>query len=432
MALPSVLFILTTFLQLFLLNRYFNVLLPSVVTATWQQTAVHYTLSGGILFFSSASFFSPVVTGGLSVLSSLLVSRLYVARLRTKWLYALLYLILGFIAESVSYALLIQFNDPSQASLLDPEVRLYILLASALIMLLFIKVIQLIHKETEYRISSLYYLCMATVHLGSLLILHVLCFHTEKNSLYIFYVLEILLINLLLVLLFDHVIKSFRLADEKQALSRQMLQQKIRYEQSSESFARIQGIVHDTKKQLVFFRTCLLEQRTNEALKHVNDILEHLGSSYLRIQTGHLVIDALVSQALNQAHDLGVDFDHHIRLHRPAAIDIDHVDLCTALGNLLDNAIEAVNRVPQTENRFIRLDLSSDRSSLRISVCNSKPFSKDTIIPRTSKTNPADHGYGLSNIRGIAEKYNGYFHVIVEPNDFQAFLMIPFSEKKPS
>lgn len=66
----------------------------------------------------------------------------------------------------------------------------------------------------------------------------------------------------------------------------------------------------------------------------------------LRLSTGNLVIDSLIGNALNIAceHKIAIKYDIHIHAE---AIDIDRFDLCTVIGNVLDNALNAAARVPK-------------------------------------------------------------------------------------
>lgn len=84
------------------------------------------------------------------------------------------------------------------------------------------------------------------------------------------------------------------------------------------------------------------------------------------------------------------------------------MDLCTLLGNLLDNAIEAAEQC-LSENCLIEVKITNSDEKLIIQVTNSI---KDSVLSENSelistKNNPLEHGFGVSSIRLISKKYSG-------------------------
>ena len=82
-------------------------------------------------------------------------------------------------------------------------------------------------------------------------------------------------------------------------------------------------------------------------------------------------------------------------------------DLCVILGNLLENAVEAVKKLPK-EQRLIRFQMFYENSSLMIEVINRfdgppPPVGEHPVsAKRKGRT-----GIGLDSVRAAARKYNG-------------------------
>jgi len=76
-----------------------------------------------------------------------------------------------------------------------------------------------------------------------------------------------------------------------------------------------------------------------------------------------------------------------------------------ALGNALDNAIEACRKLPEGEKRLIEIDVRYQNDRLTIRVANtSKPVEIINNACATTKSNTIIHGYGLPNIqKAVAE-----------------------------
>ncbi|MGG1617433.1 ATP-binding protein, partial [Paenibacillus sp. NRS-1781] len=281
------------------------------------------------------------------------------------------------------------------------------------------------------RVSIVYYLNIVLIFIISLFILNTLFHQVENDVLYVLSGCGILTIDIMIIFVYDKMIEMVRLKNEKHQLQKHIELWGNSYVRTKHSFNRIKRIIHDTKKQLVYIRVCIMEQQFDEAITNINTTLEDINSACLRIATGNLVIDALVSHALNIANDKGMNFKHDIRINSED-IRLDRYDLCVVIGNILDNAIEAVDLVPDKEERSIYLQIWSDAHSLFIHVTNT--CLKTTEIPKKPHVEDDSdfHGIGLVNIQHIVEKYEGFFHISLSDYRFETMVMLPFHENNSS
>ncbi|WP_233638279.1 ATP-binding protein [Carnobacterium maltaromaticum] len=96
-------------------------------------------------------------------------------------------------------------------------------------------------------------------------------------------------------------------------------------------------------------------------------------------------------------------------------------------GNALDNAIEAVLRNAELEQRLVNLRVSKRGDFVIILVENYVPDLDELSegLPETTKTNKDYHGYGLKSIDYIAGKYEGNMNVSVKNNWFLLKVLLP-------
>ncbi|MCM3702181.1 sensor histidine kinase [Paenibacillus macerans] len=423
------LFIGTTFLELIVINRYFSVLF-NVPDKSRGIILLSYLLAGGILFISSTSFFPVVLTGILSIGSACIIASLYPVRFESRLFFSILYLILGFIAESLSYYFILIFRlNEGAGELSKLEGRILILFISSFIMLLFILTIRFIKLGHDYQLSQIHYVIMGLINLASLIIMNTLFFYSEKNLFYILSVAGVLFTNILVIFLFDSINEKFRLADENRQLQKQIDYQYSTYEKTVHTFESIKRVIHDTNKQLLFIRECIQKNHLQEATEHINKTLKQINTPWSKISTGNLVIDALVSNALNIANNNMITMKHDIRINT-ADIHIDHYDLCVVIGNVLDNAIEATQLVPKVKDKFIYLQIFTDKHTLVIHISNSRQESKNQE-QHTIKGNPEFHGIGLTNIRRVTEKYGGHLKTEVGNHQFDTTVILPLPDSNP-
>ena len=172
-------------------------------------------------------------------------------------------------------------------------------------------------------------------------------------------ILGILVINFIVYYLLNNIIQANEIREKQTQLETQFMFQEKKYEQTSMSFKSISSIIHDTNKHLVYLRECAVQQSYKEAIDYIDKAIDNVKKSYKKVNTGYLVIDALVSNAFNTAEANKIRFKTDISIDK-SKINIERYDLSVALGNLLDNAIEACKKIRNLDDRYICLLYTSD------------------------------------------------------------------------
>ncbi len=185
-----------------------------------------------------------------------------------------------------------------------------------------------------------------------------------------------------------------------------------------ESVERVKSIRHDIKIHLTTLKDYTLENQA--ATDYLNSLLEDISESEIYSDTGNVVFDSIINYKLKDAKRESIKLD--LRLLVPTAINVEVADIATILGNLLDNALEAVAVV---NTKKIKLDIEYNKGGLFIKVDNSFngviKYLEETIGQEkqiASLKSGDEHGYGLKNIRHCIEKYNGYMKINHTKNIF--------------
>lgn len=149
----------------------------------------------------------------------------------------------------------------------------------------------------------------------------------------------------------------------------------------------------------------------------MDKILANLNSTDEISASGNPVIDSLINFKFLHIQDEGIALDCRIQI--PADLDFDPYTLTVVLGNLIDNALEAV-RKEGCINKEIRLSISYKQGCLIIKIKNTYNGVVKASGGRlaTTKSNPAIHGLGLQNVEDIAETNGGSFDVTYDENWF--------------
>src|SRR5699024_12596283 len=107
--------------------------------------------------------------------------------------------------------------------------------------------------------------------------------------------------------------------------------------------------------------------------------------------------------------------------------NIDVMELSRLVRNALYNAIEYVEKLENRNQRLITLKLTNKGQMVIFRVDNYFIDQLDSIdeLPKTSKKNKENHGYGLKSIQHIAKKYNGNMSISVKDHWFSLNVILP-------
>lgn len=188
-------------------------------------------------------------------------------------------------------------------------------------------------------------------------------------------------------------------------------------------YMTMRGWRHDYHNHMQKIRAHLGMGQTEEACEYIDQMDEGLTDIGFRYRSGNINVDAILNSKLSLAEKSGISIKCDAAL--PDRLSVSAVDLCVVLGNLIDNAVEACEKIEKRDKRFLRIYLCVMKSQLYISVSNGT----DELVRKLDKeyisNKRGNHGYGLKRIDDIAEKYNGYINRQNEPGVFATELLLP-------
>ncbi|MBD5548701.1 MAG: sensor histidine kinase, partial [Lachnospiraceae bacterium] len=168
-----------------------------------------------------------------------------------------------------------------------------------------------------------------------------------------------------------------------------------------------------------------------EYVQRMDETMQELEYKYV---TGNAVTDVIINDKWRRAKKAGIQFDADFRYSG----EIPVFDLGIILNNLLDNAIEACEKLEPGKG-FIRLTLKRKKQFLLLNVENSfdgaVPIRKGSPLPATTKQSilpdiVTEHGIGLENVRDMAERYFGGVNIKVKGDVFHVTVMLQQGEVK--
>ena len=252
---------------------------------------------------------------------------------------------------------------------------------------------------------------------------HAIALPSGQMSFFYFLTILIILINYLIFDLYDKMSAQTLLERQNRAYEQEIRLCVRQAAEREEAYRQTRTLRHDLKGRLVALGALLEAGQTEETQKEIEKMLEENSlNRHGTAETGNLALDALVNYKYAAADAEGIQM--HCRLEVPAELFVEGTDLCVILENLLNNAMEAVQKLPE-EERSVSLAVQLIKGALFIKVEN--PYQEEIIMDRqgniqSNKT--GEHGIGLLSLEKTAEKYGGEVTISHENMTFRVTVML--------
>lgn len=184
------------------------------------------------------------------------------------------------------------------------------------------------------------------------------------------------------------------------------------------------GVLHESRNQLALLRHYYDAQEYDHLDAYLRQISEETVGLSPVDYTPNNVLNAILFAQFQRAEAAGIHVVKEL-VDIPATLFIEDGDIASILMNLLDNSIEACQRLPDTEELWIylRIQYEQDRG-LGMQCANAALPPEQTASP-TSKDDRLAHGHGLLIVRRLAEKYGGQVEIEQVEDSFTVQMQLP-------
>ncbi|MEG0681825.1 MAG: GHKL domain-containing protein [Eubacterium sp.] len=183
---------------------------------------------------------------------------------------------------------------------------------------------------------------------------------------------------------------------------------------------------HDMRNHLSTMQILLSSKDYQELEKYFDKMNGEIDPLIDIVLTNNKTLNSIIYSKMIIMKTCNISF--HYTLLDVEQIQISEYDLCSILGNLLDNAIEACQKIETPKDaRYIRLKIKKQENMFMLSVNNSfngKYNQLDRNHFATSKKGQG-HGLGLRHVERIIQRYGGHMQVIPKLTDFTVVVFLP-------
>lgn len=380
--------------------------------------------------YQNFTFPGELMVSLISTVLILLVTLLYDASWSLRLFTTVFFFLFIFIDTSL-FVMLLQYANPWTLTSSGSYLSCYVDFGSKLTLFLLTLVVTTFWKMRDEKHNVLIYnILLFTVPVFTLVLMvamplkNILYVGNRTNNTSFLFLLfaSVTFMNITVYLLIEKIKDINELEHSYQNMEQQMKFQREKYVQLGSYYKSMRSILHDMKNHYFSITNYIENQEYEKLQDYMKDAIQKMEQCYAGVNSGNLVIDAFMNHFKMLSENEHITFSEDISIV-PDKVPLTDYDLCVVIGNLLDNAYNAVSQVADKEKTV----------SIHISVNDSDSFIifvKNTYDANGGNGHTRDdfeHGYGLSNIEKIVDTYHGVMQYKTD-DYFAVTIVIPVIE----
>ncbi|MGL4606697.1 MAG: GHKL domain-containing protein [Eubacteriaceae bacterium] len=200
--------------------------------------------------------------------------------------------------------------------------------------------------------------------------------------------------------------------------------QRKQYELQMNRIEETKRLQHDLRQHIALIEFYNRQEEYQELTTYIQKYKQVILGNTFEILTENKAINAMVLYYKQQGEVSGIKMITNFRV--PNQLGIEETDLCIVFGNLLENAVEACQKITKKPKE---VEVNAKLTSHGLVIIVKNPYEgeiirgKDTLL---STKRVSEKGIGLNSIESVAKKYNGSatFQVEEKEKQFRASIFL--------
>ncbi len=231
-----------------------------------------------------------------------------------------------------------------------------------------------------------------------------------------FVLLVVLIVNIIYIHLYAKLLELFEMEYESKILNRQLALYGSQYQLMESKMKEYRELKHNMKHDIhaivAKLRSRDIQNIENAELEQwVDDIIGEVNVNYTTCNALNIILNYYYNKAVKEKIKMVIVVDV------VEDIIIDDRAIFIIVGNLLENALEACE---ENSDGWVKIQITQQYDNLQFRVSNPiyKMLKWEEGIPRTSKEQKNQHGFGLKSVKRIVEESDGFFKVSTKEGVF--------------
>lgn len=276
--------------------------------------------------------------------------------------------------------------------------------------------------KKEYPMPAVYWLSLIVVPIGTLIMLFIV-FSKESVSdlLLVISIGSAFAINVITFYLYGRVSSLVITQINKKLENEQKAYYEHQIAMMKSTLDSMRTLRHDLKNKLSPLYELVNTGQSAEMIACLADLMDLCQINKEYSASGNSNFDSIINYKLQHAEKDKIRVVTDILI--PVELSISAFDIATILGNLLDNALEAV---VHEEERWIKIKVKYTKGRLIIEVSNSYDGIVKTESGRilSRKNDMKNHGMGLKSVEASLQKYDGVMQIAHDEKTFKTKLLL--------
>jgi sensor histidine kinase YesM len=276
--------------------------------------------------------------------------------------------------------------------------------------------------KSEYPLPNIYWLSLLAIPSGTIIMLFAIFMNTSlSRGIMLVCMCSALAINIFAFYLYDKISALLVSQMNKRIDEEQNRYYVYQVQMMKSTLENMRVLRHDLINKLSPLYGLATSGKNEELVAQIVELTSICCVSKDYSKSGSSTVDSIINFKLQQAEAENITITTDILI--PNELSIPIFDIAVILGNIIDNALEAVVKV---EERWIDIKMKYTKGRLIIKINNSY----DGIVNKSSdhfhsrKEDMANHGMGLKSVQSVLQKYDGAMQITHDERKFKAKLLM--------
>lgn len=228
---------------------------------------------------------------------------------------------------------------------------------------------------------------------------------SDQNKIYLgVVILSVFAIDFSMFSIMKGISKTAELEALNVVMTREQKMYKNEVSNQNAYIEEISLVKHEMKRKISLISELLEHSKIEEAKKFCENTELELKELPGLIKTDNLYFDYIINTAYQKAQNKGIEV--HLTI-KSSFSDVNGSDLVSIVGNLIDNAFEAMESISGPKHLYITTLQKEHYYILSIKNSISESVLKTNPNLKTTKSDKKSHGHGLKIVNKLLTKYNG-------------------------
>jgi len=173
---------------------------------------------------------------------------------------------------------------------------------------------------------------------------------------------------------------------------------------------------HDFQNHLQVIMGLVQLGRNEGAVSYIKEVVQSFRETSSPVNIKNIDLAAFFISKQQQAEERGIRLEFDLRSDL-AGLPVPAADMSRILGNLVDNAFDAVEELDNPAERLVKVSFREDEEHYTISVLNERPLIPEEIQDKVfqagfSTKGTRGSGLGLAIVLELTEKHGGAVHLV--------------------